>query len=90
VCGCVAVTVYVAVWLCGCVCGFVCDYRVVFGERCTHATGQFMTRVGNGILHLPQAFKRCICGAFWRIAIMASITAAIVILVVLWREGLLF
>ena len=81
-----------------CLCGHAADKhphhslvlcRVVFGEKCTQATGRFVARVGSTLIHLPQMFKRCLCGAVWKLTIMAFISLTIIILVILWREGVL-
>ena len=61
--------------------------RAVFGEKCAVATGKMLAKVGRTIVRLPQIFKRCICGAVWKLLIMASISAVVVILVVLYEKG---
>jgi hypothetical protein len=61
----------------------------VFGEKCTRSTGKALARFGKAIVNLPSMFKKCLCGAMFKLAIMAFISLTIVILVVLWRQGLI-
>ncbi len=62
---------------------------VVFGEKCVNKVGAGMRSVGRFIKLIPTRCKRCVCYFAVRMFLAALVTAVIVLLIVLNKQGIM-